>query len=771
MAWFDWLIVIFPVIFVLWVGFFCRRYAKDVTGFISSGRVCGRYVILVGDVAEALSVLSLLAYIEVHYKTGFAASFWTAILTPISIIMGLFGYCYYRMRETKAQSLGEYLEMRYSRKLRVFAAALRSFSEIFANMILPALAARFFIYFLGLPAKLHIFGMTIPTYQFVMLICLFLVVFIIWFGGSIAVNVTDTVQGFLCYPLLVFFVCFLLYKFSWSDEIIPVLQHKVEGESTLNPFDVEKLRDFNLFSLLLLPFVSRFLNRMNWFGGGSSSTAARSAHEQKMAGLLGGWRGSLGNIFYVLVGLAVIVLLNHHKFAKDAHDIRLQLSDRIANEIIENPKMRSEVMTALRKLPPAPDVIGKTEPFSNKKNPDTRYLETGHEIMIRENASAGHTMFQKFRTLYYQQMGPVALRNLLPPGIIGLFCVLMVMLMVSTDNSRMFSSAVTISQDVILPFFKKPLDPQQHIALIRWVTLGVGVVFFLGSNFMSQLDYINLFINIVTTVWSGGAGPVMVLGLYTRFGNTWGAWASILNGTIAGVTGILIQRNWPDHIYPFLERMGWVDDVTDILVTLSKPLNPYIVWEMNPVKCPVNSYEWMFITMIVSLILYCVVSKLTSKELFNLDRMLHRGEYAPADKKAITSAWTWKNFYNKMIGITPEYTTGDKCIAWGYFFYSFVYRFGLSFVGVVIWNLISPWSFEYWGWYFAIVFLIVPGTMTAFTMFWFFIGGLIDLKRMFRDLEARVINPLDNGQVEGHMSLADKAEFEKAKSAPKTAAK
>jgi Na+/proline symporter len=338
--------------------------------------------------------------------------------------------------------------------------------------------------------------MEVPMYQFVMLVVLFLVVSIIWFGGSIAVNVTDTVQGFLCYPLLVFFVCFLLSKFSWSDEIIPVLQHKVEGESTLNPFDVEKLRDFNLFSLLLLPFVSRFLNRMNWFGGGSSSTAARSAHEQKMAGLLGGWRGSLGNIFYVLVGLAVIVLLNHHKFAKDTHDIRLQLSDRIANEIIENPKMRSEVMTALRKLPPAPDVIGKTEPFSNKKNPDTRYLETGHKVMIRENASAGHTMFQKFRTLYYQQMGPVALRNLLPSGIIGLFCVLMVMLMVSTDNSRMFSSAVTISQDVILPFYKKPLDPQQHIRLIRWVTLGVGVVFFLGSNFMSQLDYINLFINI-----------------------------------------------------------------------------------------------------------------------------------------------------------------------------------------------------------------------------------------------------------------------------------
>ena len=755
------------MIFVLWVGVFCRRYAKDVTGFISSGRVCGRYVILVGDVAEALSVLSLLAYVEVHYKTGFAASFWSALLTPIAIIMSLFGYCNYRMRETKAQSLGQYLEMRYSRKLRVFAAALRSASEIFANMILPALAGRFFIYFLGLPPKLSVFGWEFSTFQLIMLLVLFLVVFVIWCGGSIAVNVTDTVQGFLCYPLLVFFVCFLLFKFSWNDDIMPVLQHRVSGESMLDPFDVKKLRDFNLFSLLLLPFFSRFLNRMNWFGGGSSSTAARSAHEQKMAGLLGTWRGSLGNIFYVLIGLAVIVLLCHHRFAKDAHAVRLELSGRIAEEVIENPKMRSEVMTALRKLPPAPDVIGKTDKFSNKKNPDTRYLETGHKIMIKENASAGHTIFQKFRTLYYQQMGPVALRNLLPPGVMGLFCVLMVMLMVSTDDSRMFSSAVTISQDVILPFFKKPLTPQQHISLIRWVTLGVGIIFFLGSSFMSQLDYINLFISIATTMWTGGAGPVMVLGLYTRFGNTWGAWASLLNGTIAGFVGILIQRNWPDHVYPFLERMGWVDEVSNGLTTLSKPFNPYIVWEMNPVKCPINSYEWLFITMLVSVTLYCVISKLTSKELFNLERMLHRGEYALGEKKDLTSAWSWKNFYNKMIGITPEYTRGDKCIAWGYFIYSFIYRFGFSFVGVVIWNLISPWPFEYWGWYFCIVFLIVPGAMTVLTIFWFIIGGLFDLKRMFHDLENRVINHLDNGLVEGHMSLADKAELEKVSAARK----
>ena len=51
--------------------------------------------------------------------------------------------------------------------------------------------------------------------------------------------------------------------------------------------------------------------------------------------------------------------------------------------------------------------------------------------------------------------------------------------------------------------------------------------------------------------------------------------------------------------------------------------------------------------------------------------------------------------------------------------------------------------------------------MSAITAVWFGIGGIIDLRRMFYDLERREVNHLDNGMVENNMSLADKAAFEK----------
>ena len=152
MSWFDWLIVVVPIVFVYCVGIYCMRFVRGVADFLAAGRVCGRYVLCVGDVANALSIIGMVSYIEIHYRTGFALAFWSSIMTPLGIFMSLMGFFTYRFRETRALSLGQFLEMRYSRGVRIFASGLRSVAEMLANMIMPAIAARFFIYFWNLPS-------------------------------------------------------------------------------------------------------------------------------------------------------------------------------------------------------------------------------------------------------------------------------------------------------------------------------------------------------------------------------------------------------------------------------------------------------------------------------------------------------------------------------------------------------------------------------------------------------------------------------------------
>ncbi len=761
LSWLDYVILIVPLAFIYGMAIYSRRYIRGVVDFLSTGRLCGRYVMSVAGVATALSIIGIVAYVEVHYKTGFALGFWQSIILPVSVLMGLFGFFNYRYRQTKAMSVGQFLEMRYSRKFRIFAAALRSISEMLANMIMPAVAARFFIYLLDLPAAFTVCGITFNTFGTLIFVSLVMAISIICTSGDLGITITDTLQGLLLYPLLVAFIIFCLVNFSWFDEIAPVMSDRAAGENFLNPYDMSKLRDFNFFYLALTVF-GLFIHRGSWVAGGASR--ARSPHEQKMAGLLGDWRGSINILLYVLIAVIILSVMNHVNYAPKAKKIRTQLSTQIARNLSTSDAVRKDIIAKVEKIPMHNHIIGKDEPLSEKKNLDTPYLDAARSALANDPDKKGSALFQQFRTLYHQMMLAVSMRHILPSGMLGLFMLMMILAMVSTDDSRIYSAAGTIAQDVVLPLRNKPFTPKGHMNMIRWVSIGIGVFFFFGSFYMAQLDYINLFVTLMCTMWQGGCGPVMMFGLYSRFGNVWGAWTSLLTGMFFGIGGIFMQRRWADIIYPWLEKHDLVDGVGSFLASASKPLNPYVVWEMNPVKCPINSYEFYFMTMVVTLFLYCTVSMLTNigKEKFNLDRMLHRGIYAiEGEKPAATTVWTFKGVIGKLVGITPEYTTGDKCIAWGLFAYSIGYKFGIAFVAVVVINLFVPFTAKGWSNYFLITHMIVPGIVAVISTIWFTYGGVKDLLRLFRDLKNRsVVDELDDGRVEGNVSVADKKAFE-----------
>ena len=757
MTWIDWLIMLVPVAFILYMGYHARSYVRSVADFLSAGRLCGRYLICVADMTNALSIMGLVAYVEVHYRTGFSLVFWNKLTIPITIFMGLTGYCFYRFRETKAMSLGQFLEMRYNRPLRIFAAALRSLSEMLTNMIMPAIGARFFIYFLGLPTTVNIFGHDVPTFMLLTFLILTIAISIICMGGTLALVITDSIQGMFCYPLLVLFAVFVLCKFSWAQEVVPVMQDRVAGENFLNPNDIYHMRDFNIFHTFVLLFTL-VMNRASWIGAGNSS-AAKTAHEQKMANLLGQWRGALSNVFYILIAITIIVVLNHQKYAAQAKVIRDDIAVSVANDVVKDPADRAKVIAATTAIPEQRHRIGVDEPLSDKKNLDTPYLDAARNALPKN--AEGNAVYKQFRTLFKQMMMAMTMRHLLPTGMLGLFCLLLILAMISTDDTRIYSAALTISQDVILPFIKKDITPKQHLWMIRGVAIFVGIFFFFGSFFMAQLEYINLYISIMVSIW-GGAGAMMVFGLYSRFGTTAGAFASLFTGIFIGGGGMLVKRNWADHVYPWLDKMHWAEPLGRFLERVSRPFNPIIKWEMTPIDFPINSYELTFMTICISIILYVVISKLTCKEPFNLERMLHRGKYAIDGEVKTQMQWTLRNVFAKLIGITPAYTRGDKIIAYMLFFYSIVYGFLIMFVSVVIWNVISPWPLNWWSNYYFVSLLLVPCCVAAITAVWYGIGGFVNLLQLFRDLKQRVINPLDNGRVEGNMSLADKAQLEAA---------
>jgi Na+/proline symporter len=82
MGWIDWLITLVPLAIVMGLGWYSRKYIRGVSDYMVAGRVCRRYVISTANMANSLALVSLVAYVESHYRTGFALTFWNSLMLP-----------------------------------------------------------------------------------------------------------------------------------------------------------------------------------------------------------------------------------------------------------------------------------------------------------------------------------------------------------------------------------------------------------------------------------------------------------------------------------------------------------------------------------------------------------------------------------------------------------------------------------------------------------------------------------------------------------------
>ena len=141
----DWIIVAAFLAGLAATALATNRYARTVSGFLAADRCAGRYLIAVSYGMAQLGVISLVWFWQQYYDVGFTSIWWGFMENPALIVIALSGWVVYRFRQTRALTMAQFFELRYSKRFRVFAGLVAFFSGIINYGIFPAVAARFFI--------------------------------------------------------------------------------------------------------------------------------------------------------------------------------------------------------------------------------------------------------------------------------------------------------------------------------------------------------------------------------------------------------------------------------------------------------------------------------------------------------------------------------------------------------------------------------------------------------------------------------------------------
>ena len=655
MIWIDWIIIAALPVVLLVAAAKTRRHARSVSGFLAANRCAGRYLITVAYGMAQVGVISLVWFWQQYYDVGFTSVFWGWMEGPAMIILALSGWVIYRYRQTRAMTMAQFFELRYSRNFRIFGGLVAFLSGILNYGIFPAVAARFFIVLLGLPDYWIIAGVEVSVFVSFMVMLLGTALFFVFMGGQIAVIVTDWIQGTFANWVFLAVMAYLLWLVPWSS-IELAFEAAPPGKSLTDPFDLGGELQFDAWYWVIAVIVL-FYGMLSWQGTSGYNASAITPHEAKMANILSGWR------FRVLMLVTLVLPI------------------------------------CIRAVQVDPNFAGVAE---------------GIDAVTASQATGA---------LQAEARAPAAAALMLPSGLLGLFAAALLGAFIFTNDTYLHSWGSIFIQDVVLPFRKKQLSPRAHLWLLRLSILGVAIFAFIFSMVYTPTQYVAMFLALTGAIFIGGAGSAIIGGLYWKRGTTAGAWTAMISGMAISCSGIAAKQ------------------LPDTVVSGDGAMFDLVRW----MRDGVTGQELTFWSIAISIGCYVVVSLATSRQPFNMDRLLHRGEYAldrETHKSTQTTGWL------ERLGFDSDMTRRDRWVtaitlAWPAVFT--IVFFAALIAHASGWAPGAAFWATAWKWYTGVAL-----TIAAIVVTWFTIGGVLDMRAMFRKLAVFHANIQDDGRVVDH---------------------
>ncbi len=335
--WLD-LAIIFVIVFgMIAVARYSAGYMKSVADFLAANRMAPKYLLTVAT--GGTGSVGMIAAWQMLNNAGLSTDWWGTLAAPVGLFLALTGFIIFRFRETRALTLAQFFEMRYSRRFRFFAGTLSWVAGILNYGVFPAVTARAIMALTGIPESFAVYGVELSTFPCIMAGYLAAAVYIACVGGQISIMLSDFYQEALCKIGLIIVTLYLFFHFGW-DNISAGLLDAPAGKSMVNPFDGGQIEGFNIWYFLIGVYGMIF-NARSWQGGSGYNAAARTPHDAQFAGILANWRNLATMLLTLLPPLVAYAVMHNAMYADIAQQIQAGL-DQIAD-----PQVRSQSVTPL----------------------------------------------------------------------------------------------------------------------------------------------------------------------------------------------------------------------------------------------------------------------------------------------------------------------------------------------------------------------------------------------------------------------------------------
>lgn len=337
--WIDWLVLAVMVLGVNLAAILCGKYVKGVADFLVAGRNVGRYVAMNSDSMQYFGAVTMVGIWQMVYSSGFAGQWWFVLSSPIiGVIVALTGWGIIRFRQTRAMTIGQFLEMRYDKKTRIFFGVISYIGGILNMAISPVIGATFFVYFCGFPPEMPLLGFEVPTTLPLMILLIGISIFICLSGGQVSLVITNFIQSVFFNIMLVAVVLFVYQMMNW-EHFAEAYRAAEDTDSLVHPFRIDPENDFSIaffmFSLFWLCY-----NVVSWAPDMMQVASVKDAQEARMMRVFSYMKYffMLG-LGFVVLPLAAFVLMNHPDFGEQAAQVHQTLGQ------IGNEQLRDQMIT------------------------------------------------------------------------------------------------------------------------------------------------------------------------------------------------------------------------------------------------------------------------------------------------------------------------------------------------------------------------------------------------------------------------------------------